>query len=90
MLALLRVDGSRRSSIARVEFEDVWVRTGPDGAGMSLAERAGTALEERLRAVVLRQCDGEQALAIWWAAPTPSRCCDTTEESAMGGRSPAV
>ena len=76
--------------MARVEFQDVWVRTSPDGAGVRLAESAVNALEERLLAVVLREHDGERALWSGWGAPMPSRFCDTTAESAMSVRSPAA
>lgn len=54
--------------MALVEFEDVWVRTTTDGERVRLAESTTSAFEEPLRAVVLKEREGERAVAIWMAS----------------------
>ena len=51
--------------MVRVEFDDVWVRLAADGERARLVEPSESVFEERLRAVVLGEPDGERALAIW-------------------------
>lgn len=51
--------------MALVEFDDVWVRTTTEGKRVRLAESSPSVFEEPLRAVVLKEPEGERAVAIW-------------------------